>query len=91
MFAWGSKSHDYFFVFLTSVHILTCNIFFFDCQLNSSQCIYMFLLSVFLEGTYAVDEKDADLFSDTSSVTGQSVVSSLDMSMQSSQYSKSSG
>lgn len=51
----------------------------------------MFLLSVFLEGTYAVDEKDADLFSDTSSVTGQSVVSSLDMSMQSSQYSKSSG
>lgn len=38
-----------------------------------------------LEGTYAVDEKDADLFSDTSSVTGQSAISS-----QSSQLSKSS-
>lgn len=41
-----------------------------------------------VEGTYAVDERDADLFSDTSSVTaGRSGVSSLASSL----LSKASG
>lgn len=43
------------------------------------------------EGTYAADEKDADLFSDTSSVTGKSTISSLNFSITSSQFSKASG
>lgn len=44
-----------------------------------------------VEGTYAADEKDADLFSDTSSVTGQSAISSLNASLQTSTYSKATG
>ena len=50
--------------------------------------IFFFFL---LEGTYAVDEKDADLFSDTSSVTGRSAISSLNASLPASAYSKATG
>jgi len=42
-----------------------------------------------VEGTYAVDEKDADLFSDTSSITGRSQVSSTDSSRMTSMTSSS--
>ena len=40
-----------------------------------------------IEGTYAADEKDADLFSDTSSITGRSAISSVNSSL----LSKTSG
>ena len=44
----------------------------------------------FIDGTYAADEKDADLFSDTSSITGRSAVSSTNTSL-TSQFSKTTG
>lgn len=62
-------------------------------KLASNICIILHFVVVVVvaEGTYAADEKDADLFSDTSSVTGQSAVSSLNTSLRTSQYSKATG
>ena len=54
--------------------MITCLIVLFVCLFD----VYLFFVCLFtcVEGTYAADDKDADLFSDTSSITGRSAITS---------------